>query len=173
MRKLVDPYNAELRSILEALLAEDMTVTAREVARRHSCLNDASAFTRNAARKEPIAEYAQQQADSRAAQAATKPSVSEELTEKVRERNERIAELEQTVKNLAAAHVGLIRAVQLAGGFRSLEKFWKDNNTVWETLLSEQALPGAPLGGTVSVLIRAQPLEVRSQEAATSSKPRS
>ncbi len=141
MRKLVDPDNAELHSILEALLTEDVTVTAREVARRHSCLNDASAFTRNAARKELIAEYAQRQADSRAAQAATNPSGSEELTEKVRERNERIAELEQTVKNLAAAHVGLIRAVQLAGGFRSLEKFWHDYSEVAGALRSTGGTP--------------------------------
>lgn len=146
MRKLLDPDNAELRSILEALLAEDVTVTAREVARRHTCLNDASAFTRNAVRKELIAEYAQRQADSRTVQAATEPSGSEELTEKVRERNERIAELEQTVKNLAAAHVGLIRAVQLAGGFRSLEKFWKDYSEVAGALRSTG---GAPEGSAV------------------------
>lgn len=136
MRRLVDPDNAELRSILETLLAEDVTVTAREVARRHSCLNDASAFTRNAVRKELIAEYAQRQAESRTAHAATDPAGSEELSQKVRERNERIAELEQTVRNLAAAHVGLIRAVQLAGGFRSLEKFWQDYSEVADALRS-------------------------------------
>lgn len=130
MRKLLDPDNAELRSILEALLAEDVTVTAREVARRHSCLNDASAFTRNTTRKELISEYAQRQAAARAVPGPSKPAGEETLSEKVRERNERIAELEQTVRNLAAAHVGLIRAVQLAGGFRSLEKFWRDYSEV-------------------------------------------
>lgn len=141
MRKLLDPDNAELRSILEALLAEGVTVTAREVARRHSCLNDASAFTRNAVRKELIAEYAQRQADTRAVHTSPESAVDEALSEKVRERNERIAELEQTVKNLAAAHVGLIRAVQLAGGFRSLEKFWQDYSEVAGALRSTGGTP--------------------------------
>lgn len=154
MRKLVDPDNTELRAILDALLAEDVTVTAREVARRHSCLNDASAFTRNTTRKELIAEYAQRQADARAVLAPPESSGEEELSEKVRERNERIAELEQTVKNLVAAHVGLIRAVQLAGGFRSLEKFWGDYSEVARALRSTG---GVPAGATVVQIGSADP----------------
>lgn len=143
MRKLLDPDNAELRFILEALLAEDVTITAREVARRHSCLNDASAFTRNRVRKDLIVAYAQRQADARAVRTAPKAAVEDVLAEKVQARDARIAELEETVKHLAAAHVGLIRAVQLAGGFRSLEKFWSDYQAVAATLREAGGLPRA------------------------------
>lgn len=51
---------------VEQLLAEDVDVTARGAARRHSTLKNASAFLRNAQRKAFIEAAQQQQRDARA-----------------------------------------------------------------------------------------------------------
>ena len=50
MRLLLDPKNEELADILNTLLTDNIDITAREVARRHSTLKNPSAFTRNEAR---------------------------------------------------------------------------------------------------------------------------
>lgn len=49
MRLLLDPKNEELADILNTLLTDNIDITAREVARRHSTLKNPSAFTRNEA----------------------------------------------------------------------------------------------------------------------------
>jgi hypothetical protein len=61
MRLLLDPKNEELADILNTLLTDNIDITAREVARRHSTLKNPSAFTRNEARSALIAAAQAQQ----------------------------------------------------------------------------------------------------------------
>ena len=156
MRKLFDTDNSELSGILATLLAEDVQITAREVARRHSVLKDASAFTRNEARAFLIADAQQRQSDAR--NVKTDPLVKQvnSAADTLAARRDDIARLEQQVKSLVASHVGCIRAVVSSGGMAALERFWKEYKSVADTV---QAL-GALAATGVVVQLQARPQAV-------------
>jgi|SRR5882762_7364647 len=140
MRKLQDPDNAGLKQVLENLVAENVDVTIREVARRHPELKSASAFTRNRVRMALIDEALRRQAEVRAIAAGlhTPHATTGDDTEAQRAR---IETLERQVKHLVAAHAGLIRAVQLAGGMSALERFWKEYRTIGDAVVALDAVP--------------------------------
>ncbi|AQH06122.1 hypothetical protein A9R05_44830 (plasmid) [Burkholderia sp. KK1] len=62
----------------------------------------------------------------------------------------RIATLNRHVNNLVAAHVGLIRAVQIAGGMSALERFWKEYKTIGDAVF---ALDAVPRGAVVQAIL--------------------
>jgi hypothetical protein len=139
MRTLQDPSNIELKKIVDQLTLEDLDITARAIARRHSVLKNASAFTRNPARMNVITESRQKQLEARAIAAKLSPSA---LQNRKRERlmlDNKVLALQ--VKRLIAAHAGLIRAVQLAGGMSALERFWKEYKEVGDAVQALDALP--------------------------------
>jgi hypothetical protein len=142
MKKLADADNSELSSVLEALLNEDVVITVREVARRHTLLKNASAFTRSPGRMALIENAQKRQADARKLSTEPLRAKSERLQEALTQRNAEVAQLEATVRELAAAHAGLIRAVMLAGGMSALERFWADFKTVADTVHGLGAAPG-------------------------------
>ncbi|MNP41120.1 hypothetical protein D3C76_1348030 [compost metagenome] len=57
-----------------------------------------------------------------------------------------VAALELQIKQLVAAHAGLIRAVQLVGGMGALERFWKEYKEIGDAV---QELGALPQGTTV------------------------
>ncbi|MEJ1126387.1 hypothetical protein V9L20_02345 [Variovorax sp. CCNWLW225] len=138
MRKLLDANNSELSSVLDQLLRDNIAVTVREVARRHSLLKNASAFTRNESRKSLI-EHAQRQ--QREASAAAEQVSSRSTSERLSERTKRVKHLEDQVRHLVAAHAALIRSVQLAGGTAALERFWREYKSVGDSLKDLGAVP--------------------------------
>ena len=140
MRKLIDSDSEELKSILEALLREDVDVTVREVARRHSCLKNASAFTRSSARMELISGAQQRQRDARSVRGSTSAQ-HQSLAEKLREANERNAVLEEQLRALIASHAACVRAVMLHGGTAALERFWTQYKAVADTVRELGAMP--------------------------------
>jgi hypothetical protein len=141
MRVLLDPNNQELSSILRALLTENVEVTVREVARRHSCLKNPSAFTRNPGRSALITDAQFQQQNIRGIVASSRGE--DAPIDKAQKRREEIERLESQVTHLVAAHVGLIRAVQLAGGMAALERFWRDYKAVGDAVQSLSAVPSS------------------------------
>ncbi len=139
MRSLQDPSNIELKKIVDQLILEDIDITARAIARRHSLLNNASAFTRNPARMNIITEGRKKQLEARAIAAGLPPSaVQGGERERLRQENEALT---LQVKRLVAAHAGLIRAVQLAGGMSALERFWKEYKEVGDAVQALDAIP--------------------------------
>ena len=140
MRKRHDPDNATLKGVLENLIAENVDVTIREVARRHPELNNASAFTRNPGRMTLIDDALRRQAEVRAIAAELQTSHASMVGGSETQRA-RIATLDRQVRNLVAAHVGLIRAVQLAGGMSALERFWKEYKTFGDAVFALDAVP--------------------------------
>jgi hypothetical protein len=140
MRKLQDADNAELRSVLDKLLVDDIDITVREVARRHPDLKNASAFTRNADRMKLIDESIRRQREVRAV-AAGSYSQNTLNVEGASKQDAQIEELRRQVKHLAAAHAGLIRAVQLAGGMSALERFWQEYKTIGDAVRVLDAVP--------------------------------
>lgn len=144
MRRLQDPTNVELKAILEQLLSENVDITVREVARRHSELKNASAFTRNSTRMNFITEARQKQLQFRVIATSLTPTVVQACV--AGKRTVGVAALETQIKRLVAAHAGLIRAVQLVGGMGALERFWKEYKEVGDAV---QELGAAPQGATI------------------------
>ncbi|MFI8393856.1 hypothetical protein KVQ82_12170 [Pseudomonas sp. AO-1] len=151
MRRLQDPTNVELKAILEQLLSENVDITVREVARRHSELKNASAFTRNSARMSLITEARQKQLEARIIAASLTPTVVQAGV--VAKRTVEVAALELQIKRLVAAHAGLIRAVQLVGGMGALERFWKEYKEVGDAV---HKLGAVPQGAVVLVFPQAE-----------------
>jgi hypothetical protein len=144
MRKLQDPDSAELKAVLDRLLAENINITVREVARRHADLKNASAFTRNPLRMGLIDEAIRRQCEVRAV-AAGLHSGDARIVVDSREQDAHIGELKRQLKHLVAAHAGLIRAVQLAGGMSALERFWQEYKTIGDTVRALDAASNGPV----------------------------
>lgn len=141
MRKLLDAGNTDLTAVLERLLLEDVDITAREVARRHPTLRNASAFTRNASRAVLIRGAMQRQADARQVKDGGVASRARTLSDALEEQNGRVVELETRVNALVSAVVLCIRAVRLSGGAASLERLWTTYKEVGDALREEGVVP--------------------------------
>lgn len=139
MRKLEDANNAVLQKILDALVSENVDITAREIARRHPHLKHASTFTRNAERLELIGIAQRSQIQAR--EIAAKISGSQTSLPLREDEQIEVAVLQRQVQILVAAHAGLIRSVQLAGGMAALERFWNDYKEISGTIQQLDAGP--------------------------------
>ncbi|HKR47599.1 MAG TPA: hypothetical protein VJU59_49370 [Paraburkholderia sp.] len=140
MKPRLDERNAELAAILDALLAEDVTITVREVARRHPTLRNASAFTRDVERVTLIEQAQSRQGQLRTAlnpHALRASSLSDQLDQK----SARIDALENQVKTLVTSHAACIQAVMAAGGMTALQRYWKEYKAIGEALRDLSAFP--------------------------------
>ena len=141
VRPTLDSSHEELKRILEELISSDVDVTVREVARRHSSLKNASAFTRNLHRAELIESAKQRQVDAR--NMASKPVVEKAagLAQRLAEKVSRVQEQQTQIEHLVASHVACIRAVMRHGGMQSVLAFWKEYDELARTLNELGALP--------------------------------
>jgi hypothetical protein len=123
MRVTLGETHAELTRVLAELLAADIDITVRDVARYHSSLKNASAFTRSEARIALINDAKRTQVAARAVQ--TKPLVQKAATlaEQLAEKSARVVELERHVGGLVASHAACVGAVMRHGGMRTLQRF--------------------------------------------------
>lgn len=153
MRILLDDRNQELQLVLDALIAEDVTITVREVARRHPRLKNASAFTRNAARTAVIVKAQQLQENARSVRLRPATEQAEAATTALEKRDEEVAKLRSQVDALVASHAACVRAVLKHGGMAALERFWIDYKGIADEL---RALKAIPPGGTVVELLQRQ-----------------
>lgn len=153
MRVLLDDRNQELQLVLDALIAEDVTITVREVARRHPRLKNASAFTRNAARTAVIVKAQQLQENARSVRLGPATEQAEAATTALEKRDEEVAKLRSQVDALVASHAACVRAVLKHGGMAALERFWIDYKGIADEL---RALKAIPPGGTVVELLQRQ-----------------
>ena len=146
MRPLLDESNAVLCAILEQLIAEDLDVSVREVARRHPTLKNASSFTRNSERMRAIEAARQRQADARRVRLEPIAKRSATMSEALAARTAEVQVLKTQVQALVAATAACIRAVGQAGGMASLERFWSDYKQIADAV---QAAGAMPVGGEV------------------------
>lgn len=153
MRQLLDDQNQELQLVLDKLIAEDVTITAREVARRHPRLNNASAFTRNSARSAMIGNAQKLQENARRVRIGPALEQVEAASTALVKSNEEVAKLRSQVDALVASHVACVRAVLKHGGMAALERFWIDYKGIAAEL---RALKAIPQGGTVVELPQRQ-----------------
>jgi len=142
MRRLLDSENKELQIVLEKLLAQDVDITVREVARHHPKLHNASDFTRNRRRRELIEQAQQRQADARHVKISPEIRRSHSLAQTLEERDRQVAKLQAQVDALVASHAACIRAVMVHGGMDALERFWEKYKTIAAMVRSLGAVPG-------------------------------
>lgn len=142
MRPVLDADHAELREVLTSLLAGDVDVTSREVARRHSSLKNASAFTRSPDRLKLIVAAQQRQQDARRLVAEPHEKKTQSLADKLQEKEARVVELERQVEALIASHSACVRAVISHGGMPALRRFWTDYKAIGDALATIGAIPG-------------------------------
>ena len=142
MKPRVDDDNAELAGVLDSLLASDVDITAREVARWHPSLRSATAFTRDTDRMKLI-----ELAQARQAQLRTtlNPHVqrAQSLASRLDDKTLDVVKLENQVKTLVASHAACIQAVMAAGGMAALHRYWKEYKVIGESLRDLSAYPEA------------------------------
>lgn len=131
----------EMQSILEELLANNIDITAREVARRHPSINAASSITRIPVRRRLLEDYQTQQKTFREWAARSDKSSPARLQEQLAKRDLKIQELEHKVMILTASHVAMIKAVGELGGFPKWAAFFEKYEAVRKQLETMGAMP--------------------------------
>jgi hypothetical protein len=141
-RKIQDEDNRELEGVLQELLSQNIDITAREVARRHSSLSSASTITRHLGRRKLVEEYQKRQSEMRAWQARLGKGSKEQVAAELAAQQAKISELDETVRTLVTGHVALIAAVAQVGGMSTLSKFYANFRDVRHQLTLAGAIPG-------------------------------
>lgn len=143
MRPLLDRDHAKLSAVLEQLLAEDVDVTAREVARRHPTLKNVTAFTRNVERAAMIKQAKRRQDEVRAVALAPHRSQVASITSQLERKAAEVVELQAQVSALVTSHVACVRAVLRHGGMPALERFWSDYKSIGDSVRAARAVPAS------------------------------
>ncbi|MNK83672.1 hypothetical protein D3C87_1034950 [compost metagenome] len=141
MRRRLDADNAQLNTILSELLAQDVDITIREVARRHPTIKNASAFVRDEERVSLIQRGIEKQNDARAVVLEPHKLKAASLTEQLIARDQEITQLKDQIKALVTSHAACVRAVMAHGGMPALERFWKDYRAVGNMVRELHATP--------------------------------
>ncbi|MDH0340255.1 hypothetical protein [Chromobacterium haemolyticum] len=116
--------DAEMKQILENLLANDEPITARAVARLHPKINAASTITRHPERSKLLEHYQERQEQYRRWSGRVSKQSKAATSVVLADKDIRIAELEKQVALLTASHVAMIRAVGELGGFSKWAQFF-------------------------------------------------
>ena len=135
------PEEDAMVQVLEQLLAEDVDITARAVARLHPSLKAASSITRSPRRMALLSKFQEQQARYRRWNGRVSRMSGTDQSAALASRDARIAELEAAVQLLTASHVAMLRAVGELGGFSKWTKFYGDYSSIRAKLSSLGALP--------------------------------
>lgn len=136
-----DNHDLEMELILQNMIEENITISARGVARIHSKINAASSITRIKHRRALFDKYKLKQNNLRVwAKRLDKQSHTSTL-ERIAEQELIINKLEHKIELLTASHVAMIRVVGELGGFSKWVQFFQDYHSSLETLYSIGAVP--------------------------------
>lgn len=141
--RTAQPGDDAMVQVLEKLLAEDVDITARAVARIHPSLKAASSITRSPMRMNLLTKYRERQAMYRRWNGRVSRMSGAEQSVALAAKDARIADLEETVQLLTASHVALLRVVGELGGFNRWTKFYEDYSSVRDRLAVLGALPSS------------------------------
>lgn len=139
--KMMQEYDSEMRIILEKLLANDVDITARAIARLHPTIKAASSITRSEIRRKLLADYQGRQQEYRRWRARVGKQSTVDAAAVITQKEQRIAELEANVRLLTASHVAMLRAVGAMGGFSKWAQFFEKHQEVRNKLLELGAMP--------------------------------
>jgi hypothetical protein len=135
---------ALLEEVLEAMLTDDETITARAAVRRCSgVLKHATDITRNERRKALVDDYAKRQEKIRSAVERSTGLSRVELERQLAKKNTEIERLESEKELLIASHRAMILAVSEMGGFATWKRFFERHGAALDILEGMNALPRA------------------------------
>lgn len=125
-----------LKNILEELLNNDITITAREITRHHPTLKHASTITRSIERRSLLKEYQDKQKYFRKHINNSKKQSQSKLALQLAEKDKKITELEKQVQILTASHIAMLKAVGEIEGMSAWIKFFEKNKDTQHYLLN-------------------------------------
>lgn len=131
----------EMELILERMLEDDETITARAVARRHPAIKHASSITRIPVRADLLAHYQERQKQFREWRHRAPKRSRDQLAAQLARKDSRIAELERQVEILRVSHMAMIRTVGELGGITKLLKLYEGYREVRDELDRLGVLP--------------------------------
>jgi hypothetical protein len=117
--------DADMLHVLETMLENDETITARAVARNHPRLKQASSITRSDSRSRLLAKFQDEQRRLRTWSAKAPKRSREQLAAQLAQKDSRIAELERQVDILRVSHIAMMRSVGELGGTSKLLKLYE------------------------------------------------
>ncbi|MBY5869459.1 hypothetical protein [Rhizobium leguminosarum] len=131
-----------LEELLEAMIAENETITVRAVCRRSDgVFKHATDITRNIKRQAAVdAAFKRQETIRRAVDRSSKKSRSE-LERLVATKNDEIGQLLADKELLIASHRAMILAVAEMGGFSTWRKFYEGYQATVDRLEAMNAIP--------------------------------
>ena len=133
-----------LQEVLEAMLLDNETITARAVTRRPECpFRHASDITRNAGRTQLLGSYKVRQAELRNLSEKTDKQSRTNLTRQIAQLEDECNVLRGQRDTLIASHRAMLLAIGEAGGMHGWARFFKDYRAAIETLRALEALPSA------------------------------
>ncbi|AVM73625.1 hypothetical protein [Magnetospirillum gryphiswaldense] len=121
-------------AILDAMLKENETITARAVARRLEGVDHASSITRDPWRNARLSEWQGRQADLRRMIERTDKNSKSNLAAALARKDVRIRELEERVALLTASHRAMIHAIGEMGGMRAWSRFFENYDAAQDEL---------------------------------------
>lgn len=125
-----------LKNILEELLDNDTTITAREITRHHPTLKHASTITRSIERRSLLKEYQDKQKYFRKHINNSKKQSQSKLALQLAEKNKKIAELEKKIQILTAFHIAMLKAVGEIGGISTWVNFFEKSKDIKSYLIT-------------------------------------
>lgn len=141
VRKTKDPSHAELRELLAGMVDRNEDITARAVARLHSCVKNASDFTRHVERRGLLEEAQARQQELRSFVGKVRHDGTRATAVKLQAAEERIRELEGNEAARVASHLAMIHAVAELGGTAKLLAFYRSYADIRDRLHRQGALP--------------------------------
>jgi hypothetical protein len=127
--------NIDMVTILDDLINQDITITARAVARLHPTFNHASSITRDSKRQVLIQEYQEKQELFRKHTSTFKKQAHHKIAIELTKKDQRILELEEQVQVLTASHVAMIRAIGEVGGMEAWLRFFDRSQEARDIIL--------------------------------------
>jgi hypothetical protein len=121
---LAPPDESQMRDILDMLLEQDNSITARAVARLHPTIRSASSITRSETRSALLAEYQRRQDEYRRWRGRVGKQSGVQVAATIADKDIKIANLESQVALLTASHLAMLRAVGELGGFGKWAAFY-------------------------------------------------
>lgn len=128
-------------AILDAMLQENETITARAVARRLEGVDHASSITRDSWRNSRLSEWQARQVELRRMIERTDKNSKSNLAAALARRDARIRELEERVALLTASHRSMIHAIGEMGGMRAWSRFFENYEAAQDELHRIGAMP--------------------------------
>jgi hypothetical protein len=131
----------ETEGILQQMLEDDETITARALARKHPAIKHASSVTRSQVRSNLLARYQERQNQFREWQDRMPKRSCDQLTAQLAQKDRRIAELDRRVEVLCVSHLIMVRVVGELGGTSKLLKLYEGYRNVRSELERMGVLP--------------------------------